>query len=106
MSAYVNSCLESLTVRDNEDKTLQEYQFDLDKISHEISELSIKKALVQKLIKDLEDSKKAKIEALKQESENKRWICPVCKVPNFMDQDRCSNCCLPTRKESRETQVI
>ena len=101
ISEYINQCLHSLSdssiLIDSEDVDSK-----LQELTNSINDLKIKKDILE-----FERKRKIELDSEREKVDEKfdRWICPVCQSENFLDQERCNNCQLPTRN-SIKTKII
>ena len=105
LSAYINESLRALSGITKTEIKREEMQEEIKKIDNSIQELSIKKSILTMEIKTFDEKiieqKKAQEEA---EAFN-RWVCPVCKTQNLLENDRCNKCSMKTRND-RNTIII
>ena len=104
ISAYLDKCLESVSKKeiDTNISTIKEQLAELDKT---LTEGHIKKALLQTELQREADNKALKAKQMLEDEQYMRWKCGVCKTVNFMEQERCSKCALPTRKDPK-TEIV
>jgi rubrerythrin len=103
LSKYLNECLYGLTGRNEiyQDKVKLEEEIQYTKKA--IQELFIKQSLAQEALRLMEEAQIVKAKELEANEQYKRWVCPVCKTLNFMDNYECSKCRLKTRNDSKLT---
>jgi rubrerythrin len=107
VSKYLNECLAGLAGKTQEDRTKEQLEFELASIKSQMQELSIKQSMAQQSIKEIEEVKALKIKESLENEQFKRWICPVfrCGHQNFMTDEKCGSCHLPTRYDSKTTII-
>lgn len=106
LSKYLNDCLISIAGKSPDDRSKEQLMAELNNCKNIIEEMSVKKSLAIQALRSIEETKAAESKKQEELERLKRWSCGVCHTLNFMDQDRCSKCNLPTRKDSRSKEVM
>jgi hypothetical protein len=101
ISNYLNECLLSVANRSELLDDVTNLQEQLNEIKNSMLELQVKKSIIENEMRIKEENKKEALRIAKEQEKNNRWLCPVCKNKNLMDNDRCAGCQLPTRKDSK-----
>jgi hypothetical protein len=106
LSSYVNECLKSVNGRKSQESlTRDQLEIEVSLARQTIKDASMKELLALNALKDLEASKVLKAKELAEDEQFKRWNCGACHHLNFMDQDRCAQCHLPTKTDSKTTII-
>ena len=105
ISRYVNECLINLTGKSLEDLKEEELKIELNRLKELAQDTAIRQSFIEQAIKNIQDEKLKEQAKIKELEQYKRWKCGACNQLNFMEQDRCSKCTLPTRKDSKTTIV-
>ena len=105
ISEYVNSCLANLLSRDLSNRDETALKTELESYKNSIADLQIKKSIVEMELKTMMERELDKKLELKRREEFQRWLCPVCKYQNFMENARCGGCNLPTKLDTK-TKIV
>lgn len=105
ISAYLNESLKALTGSSETDTKIEDIQEQLKVLKQEAMENAIRQSLAQETLKDIEQVKVLKDKEIKENEQYNRWKCPACATLNFMTDNRCRQCTLPTRND-KKTEII
>lgn len=105
ISSYLNESLKALIGRTETDTKIEDIQETIKRLKIEAQENAIKQSLAQETLKDIEQVKVLKDKEIKDNDQFMRWKCPACQTMNFMTDNRCRQCTLPTRND-KKTEII
>jgi hypothetical protein len=106
LSSYVNDVLKGLcNMRNNETTTREQLEAEIKSYKEQIQELIIKESSAQQSIVSLKEAELLRAKESLENEQFNRWICGVCKHQNFMDQQRCGSCNLPTKNDCKTTLI-
>ena len=103
LSAYINDCLKAITMTDRNFKK-EELLQEREELENKIKFESIRIGVINNELSEIDMREKNNKKLLEERERFKRWVCPVCKTINLMDQSRCAGRCgLSTRDSSKTT---
>lgn len=105
LSSYINDCLNALS-NTNKDNNENSIRSELEGINNSLQDLQIRKSIAEMELKKVVEEKEIQKKEQQEKEKFKRWVCPVCKKQNFMEDLRCLGCLLPTRNDSKTVEVI
>lgn len=104
VSEFIDGCIKGYTTKKvTKSDNIKEKIEALDKT---VIDAQIQKALYLEEIRSEKEQDALKAKEMLENEQYKRWVCAVCKHPNYMtDELRCTKCLLKTRNESKTTII-